>query len=112
MLSKLKENIAREFATACFDSTAKMIMDSNKYGLNKSFQVFIKLLYRIDNWINKGSAWIIEYGIGKYMNISIYNPLTGSFYIKLPEKLTNPKKDWLISKAMTIYAFFGIMLVM
>ena len=109
MLSKLKENIDREFATACFDSTAKMIMDSNKYGLDESFQ---ELLYRIDNWINKGSAWIIEYGIGKYMNISIYNPLTGSFYIKLPEKLTNPKKDWLISKAMTIYAFFGIMLVM
>ena len=31
--------------------------------------------YRLDNWINEGSAWITEYIAGEYFNISIYSPL-------------------------------------
>ena len=42
-----------------------------------------EISYRIDNWINEGSGWIIE---------SVYNPLIGSTYIELPDKLKNPMK--------------------
>ena len=51
-----------------------------KYDLDKSFQV----LYRIDNWINEGSGWVIESVGAEYVNISVYSPLSGSTFIKLP----------------------------
>ena len=57
--------------------------------LDKSFQ---ENLYRIDNWINEGSAWIIESIEAQYVNISIYSPLIGSTYIELSDKLKNPVK--------------------
>ena len=47
----------------------------------KSFQ---EVLYRIDNWIDKGSGWIIESIDGEYVNISAYSLLIGSAYIELP----------------------------
>ena len=36
----------QNFQLFYFNSTAKTVIDPNKYGLNKSFQ---KVLYRIDN---------------------------------------------------------------
>ena len=39
-----------------FNSPTKTVIKSDKYGLDKSFQEF---LYRIYNWINEGSGWII-----------------------------------------------------
>ena len=65
--SKQKENGGREFITVYFNSTAKKVINLNNYGLNKSFQV----LYRLENWINEGSAWTIECIDGEYINISI-----------------------------------------
>ena len=55
-----------------------------KYDFDKSFQ---EILYRIDNWINKGSGQVIESVDGKYVNISIYNALSGSKNIALLLKL-------------------------
>ena len=40
-----------------FNSTTKTVINF-KYMLDKSFQ---KILYRIDNWINEGFGWIIEF---------------------------------------------------
>ena len=54
--------------------------------LDKSFQ---QILYRIDNWINEGSGWIIESTEAQYVNTSVYSPLSGSTYIELPDKLKN-----------------------
>ena len=48
-------------------------------------------MYRIDKWINEGSAWTIEYIDGEYINISIYNPSSGSTYIELRNELKNSK---------------------
>ena len=84
LLSKQKENGDREFTTVYFNSTAKTVINLNNYGLNKFFQ---QVLYRLDNWINKGSAWAIEYIDGEYINISIYSPLSGSTYIELLDEL-------------------------
>ena len=57
--------------------------------LDKSFQ---KILYIIYNWINEGSGCVIESTDAEYVNISIYNPLSTSSYIKLPNNLKNSMK--------------------
>ena len=31
-----------------------------------------------DNWISERSGWVIESIDGDYVNVSIYNPLSGS----------------------------------
>ena len=49
-------------------------------------------MYRIDNWINQGSGWIGESIEGFYLNVSLYSPLIGSTYIKLPDELKNSRK--------------------
>ena len=89
LLSKQKENGSREFTTVYFNSAAKAIIIINNYGFNKSFQ---QVLYRLDNRINERSDWTIEYIDGKYINISIYSPLSGSTYIELPDKLKHRKR--------------------
>ena len=45
-----------------------------------------------DVWINNGSGWMIELINSKYINISIYKPLSGSPYIDLPVELRSPRK--------------------
>ena len=42
--------------------------------------------------LGKGSGWIIDSVIDHIINISKYNPLAGSSYIKLPKELDNPRK--------------------
>ena len=44
-------------------------------------------MYRIDNWVNKGSGWVIESIDAEYFNISVFSPLIGSTYVELPRRL-------------------------
>ena len=90
LLCKHKRNRDIECAPVYFDSATKTVINSDKYGLDKSFQ---EILYRIDNWINKGSGWIIESITDEYANISVYNPLFGRTYIELLDKLKNSMKS-------------------
>ena len=64
-------------------------MISHKFSLENYFQ---KILYRIDNWINDGSGWIVESSESQYINVSIYRTLSGSSYMKLSEELRSSKK--------------------
>ena len=64
-------------------------MINSKFDLDKCFQ---EILYRIDNWINESSGWILESIESQYINISTFRPLLGTSYIKLPVELRNPKK--------------------
>ena len=77
------------YAPVYFNSATKTVTNSDKYDLDKSSQ---EILYRINNWINEGSGWIIESIEAQYVNISIYSPLIGSTYIELPDGLKNPMK--------------------
>ena len=86
---KYKINGDQEYAPVYFNSATKTVINSDKNGVDKSFQ---EILYRIDNWINKGSGWIIESTAAQYVDISIYSPLIGCTYIELPDKLKNPMK--------------------
>ena len=45
-----------EFFPVYFNSSTKTVIN-HKFGLDKSFQ---EILYRIDNWFNECSGWIIE----------------------------------------------------
>ena len=63
ILSKHKENRDIEFSPVYFNSTTKTVINV-KYNLDKSFQ---EVFYRIDNWINEGSGWIIESINGEYV---------------------------------------------
>ena len=64
-------------------------MINHKFSLVKAFQ---DILYRIDNWINEGSGWVVELIDSQYINISTYRPLSGIFYIELPAELRSSKK--------------------
>ena len=64
-------------------------MINSEYDLDKFFQ---EILYRIDNWINEGSGWIVETIKSQYINILTYRPLIGSSCLKLPVELRNLKK--------------------
>ena len=85
LLSKQKRNGGIEFSPVYFNSTIKTVINF-EYHLDKSFQV---ILYRIDNWINEGSGWVIESIDAEYMNISIYSPLSRNSYIELSRRLKN-----------------------
>ena len=86
---KHKEYGDKEVTSVYFNSTTNKVINY-KYDLDKSFQW---ILYRISNWINEGSGWVIESINGEHVNISIYSPLSGSSYIELPVKFRNSVKD-------------------
>ena len=81
MLKKYKPNEEIEFRPVYFNSTTKTVIN-HKFSLENAFQ---EILYRIDNWINKGSGWIVEL-------ISTYKPLSESSYAKLPAELRSSNK--------------------
>ena len=86
LLKKHKDNGDIEFSLVYFNSKNKTVINV-EYMLDKSFQ---EILYRkIENWINERSGWVIESIKVEYVNISIFSPLSGSSYIKLPNKLRN-----------------------
>ena len=78
-------------------------MINSEFSLDKSFQ---EILYRIDNWINEGSGWIIKSISGEYVNISKYSPLIGSSFVELPSELKNSKKGLINIKNNDKKCFF------
>ena len=92
---KKRKKMKTEYTSVYFNSATKTVINSDKYDLDKSFQ---EILYRIDNWINEGSGWIIESIEAQYVNISVYSPLMRSTYTELPDKLKNPMKGLINTK--------------
>ena len=86
LLKKYKLSGEIEFAPVYFNSTTKTVIN-HKFSLKNAFQ---EILYRIDNWINEGSGWIVESIESQYINISTYRPLSESSYMTLPVDLRSP----------------------
>ena len=82
-------------------------MINYKFSLKNFFQ---EILYRIDNWINEGSGWVVELIESQYINVSTYRPLSGSSYIKLPVGLKSLKKGLINIKNNDQKCFYGVML--
>ena len=89
LLSKGKGNGETEYSSVYFNSLTKTVINLD-FSFDKSFQ---EILYRIDNWINEGSGWIINSIDGEYVNISRYTLLIGNSFFELPNELNNSKKD-------------------
>ena len=83
LLKKYKLNGEIEFAPVYFNSTTKTVIN-HKFSLENAFQ---EILYRIDNWINEGSGWIVELIESQYINISTYRPLSKRSYVKVRGEL-------------------------
>ena len=49
-------------------------------------------MYRIDDWVNEGSGYIVELIESQYISISTYRLLIGSSYVKLRVELRSTKK--------------------
>ena len=94
LLCKHKMDGNIEYSPVYYNSETKTVINF-EYCLDKSFQ---EILYRIDNWINKGSVLMIESIDVGYVNISAYSPLIGSTYIEFPSGLKNSKKGLTIIK--------------
>ena len=77
-----------------------MIID--KFSLENAFQ---EILYRIHNWINEGSGWIVELIESQYINISTYRPLSGISYIQLRVELRSSKKGLINSNQKCLLWF-------
>ena len=88
ILKRYKPNEEIEFKPVYSNSATKTVIN-HKFSLENAFQ---QILYRIDNWINEGSGWIVELIKSQYINISTYRPLSGSSYMNLPVELKSPRK--------------------
>ena len=88
ILKRYKPNEEIELEPVYSNSATKTVIN-HKFSLENAFQ---QILYRIDNWINEGSGWIVELIESQYINISTYRPLSGSSYMDLPVELRSPRK--------------------
>ena len=101
LLKKYKLDGEIEFRPNYFNSVTETVTN-HRFKLESSFQ---EILYMIDNWINEGSGWIIEFIESQYINISTYRPLSGSSYIDLPVELRSPRKGLINIKNKDIKCF-------
>ena len=60
-----------------------------RFNLSTSYK---KLKNILNIWAGQGSGWIVDKIENIWINISNYDPLSGSSYIPLPPELNNPKK--------------------
>ena len=88
LLKKYKPDGKIEFRAAYFNSTTKTVIN-HRLKLENSFQ---EILHLSDNWINTGSAWIVESVESQYINISTYRPLSGSIYVEFTRRIKKSKK--------------------
>ena len=74
-LKKSKLDGTVEYAAVYLNSFVKTVIN---YDFDDSIEKSIsEILFRLDNWINEGSGWVIERVNDQYLNISQYAPLVG-----------------------------------
>ena len=55
--------------------------------------IYRTVISNIQNFLGKGSGWIIDSVIDHTIIFSKYNPSAGSVYVELLKELKHPKKD-------------------
>ena len=61
--------------------------------INDIFEsIYTTIISNIQKYLGKVSGWIIDSVVSHIINISDYNPLAGSSYIKWPKGLDHPRK--------------------
>ena len=65
----------------------------NESDMDDEFEsIYTMIIWNIQKYLRKGSGSIIGSVIDHINNISKYNPLAGSSYLKLPKELDYPQK--------------------
>ena len=82
-------------------------MINYRFDLGNSFQ---EILYRIHNWINEWSGWIVALIDSQYINVLTYVQLSGSSYTKLPADLRSSKNGLINIKNNDQKCFHVVML--
>ena len=88
LLIKVKNSGLIEYSAVYFNSLTKTVIGDD-YFLD---QCFNEIIFRLENWISRGSGWVVQDILSQYLSLSSYLPLSGSTYIKLPKELQQNKK--------------------
>ena len=76
-----------------FYSILKSEIIVNESDIDDLFEsIYFTIISNIQKSLRKGSGSIIDSVIDHTISISVYNPLAGSSYIKLPKELDHPRK--------------------
>ena len=88
--SKAEAVIKAIYSTFYSNSKAETVI--NESDINDVLEsVYGTIISSIQKSLGNGSVWIIDSVIDHNINISKYNPLAGSSYIKLPKKKKKKK---------------------
>ena len=68
----------------------KIVNESDIDDVFKS--IFSTIISNMHRSLGQGSNWITDSAIDHNINVSKYNPLAGSGYIKSPKELDHPRK--------------------
>ena len=81
-----------------FSSHSKAETVINESEIDDVFKsIYTTIISNIRKSLVEGSGWIIDSVIKHNNNISKYNPLGRSSYIKLPKELDHPRKELIIN---------------
>ena len=93
VFKKIESKDKTKYDNFCSSSKAEIFI--NESDINESDNLYHNYC-KHTKCLGKGWCWVIYSVIDHTINISKYNPLVGSSYIKLPNKLDHPRK-WLIN---------------
>ena len=80
-----------KYTTFCPNSKGKIIINENN--IDDIFEsICTMIISNIQKYLGKGSGSITDLVIDHTTNISKYNPLASSSYIKIPKELDHPRK--------------------
>ena len=88
--------------TPIYSRSNTITVTRQRFYLNDAFNNIYDLL---DKWKGEGSGWIIDEIDNIHINISKYEPLTGSSYLPLPKELNHSSKGLISIKNKDIYCF-------
>ena len=90
----MKSDDATKYSNFYTNSKAETL--SNESNIHDPFEsIYGTIISNIQTSLGKNLGWIIDSVVNHSSNISNYNPLTGSSYIKLTKELDHAKKGFI-----------------
>ena len=91
-LKKIETEDKTKWDTFYSNSKAGIII--NESDIDVLFKsIYTTVISNIQKSLAKGSARIIDSGVGHTIIVSKYNPLAGSSYVESPKEFNHPQKD-------------------
>ena len=88
---KIESDDATKYSNFYSNSKAKTFI--NESNIDDVFEsIYSMIISNIQKSSGKCLVWVFDSIVNRAINISKYNPLAGSSYIKLPKELNHPKK--------------------